>query len=138
MTDVPSPAPAPLAPAQRARRTAIFVLVVGSVLTVFIVLGRQSRPPTMPSSAPHKLVVNTKGELVGVVGEAGLDQSLQPGFVLDKKAVEARVNTTCLGCHGAPGEDLSSHPCRTVGRCLPAHHPPKTECIKCHRMPAQR
>ncbi len=134
--DAPAPlAPAPLLPGQRTRRTVIFVLVVGGVLATFFVLGRQSAPPSMPATAPHKLRLNLKGELIGVEGETGLDQALQPGFVLEKKAVEARVNTTCLACHGAPGEDLATHPCRQVGRCLPPHHPPKTECIKCHRMP---
>jgi hypothetical protein len=127
--------PAPVAPQKRAVRTALFALIVGGVLTTFIVLGRQSAPPHMPASAPHKLRLNLKGELIGVEGEAGLDAALQPGFVLEKKAVEARVNKTCLACHGGPGEDLSTHPCTQVGRCLPPHHPPKSECIKCHRMP---
>jgi cytochrome c553 len=132
------PAPPALSTAQRARRSALFVVVVGGVLAVFVILGRQSTPPTMPASAPHKLRFNLKGELIGVEGEAGLEAALQPGFVLEKKAVEKRVNTTCLACHGGPGDDLSAHACQTVGRCLPPHHPPKSECIKCHRMPSTR
>jgi cytochrome c553 len=127
--------PANVPPQKRAARTALFVLIVGGVLATFVVLGQQSAPPRMPATSPHKLRLNLKGELIGVEGEAGLDQALQPGFVLEKKAVEARVNKTCLACHGAPGEDLSNHPCGQIGRCLPPHHPPKTECIKCHRMP---
>jgi hypothetical protein len=130
-----SDAPDPLPPPKRALRSIVFLVVVGGVLTTFIVLGRQSAPPHMPATSPHRLRLNLKGELVGVEGEAGLDVALQPGFVIEKKAVEARVNKTCLACHGGPGEDLSSHACVQVGRCLPPHHPPKNECIKCHRMP---
>jgi hypothetical protein len=108
------------------------------VLAVFVVLGRQSAPVPMPATAPHKLRFNLKGDLIGVEGEPDLDAALQPGFVLDKKAVEKRVNTTCQTCHGAAGEDLTNHACHAAGRCLPPHHPPKTECIKCHRMPGTR
>ena len=36
--------------------------------------------------------------------------------------------------HGAPSIDLTGHPCGTIGKCIPEKHPPKTECIKCHRM----
>ena len=127
--------PSPLPSQKRALRTALFFVVVGGVLATFIVLGQQSAPPRMPGTAPHKLRLNLKGELIGVEGEPGLDDALQPGFVLEKKAVEARVNTTCLACHGGPGEDLSKHACVQLGKCLPPHHPPKSECIKCHRMP---
>jgi hypothetical protein len=133
-----SPPSAMLSPAQRARRSTLFLLVVGGVLAVFVVLGRQSSPPNMPASSPHKLRFNLKGDLVGVEGEPGLQDALQPGFVLEKKTVEKRVNTTCFACHGAPGLDLTTHACATVGRCLPPHHPPKAECIKCHRMPSSR
>ncbi len=115
----------------------IFFVVVGGVLGTFIVLGQQATPPRMPATAPHHLRFNLKGDLVGVEGEAGLDQALQPGFVIEKKTVETRVNTTCQACHGAPGVDLTTHACQQVGRCLPPQHPPKTECIKCHRMPAR-
>jgi len=117
-------------------RTALFVAIVGGVLVTFIVLGQQGRPPDMPASTPHKLQLNLKGELVGVVGEAGLEDAMKPGVELDKRATEKRVNTGCTACHGSPGEDPRTHACGTTGRCLPPHHPPKPECIKCHRMPA--
>ena len=116
-------------------RTGAFVVVVGAVLAVFVVLGQQSAPPTMPASSPHKLRFNLKGDLIGVEGEEGLDEALKPGFVLEKKAVEKRVNTTCQSCHGAPAMDLTGHPCVALKKCVPENHPPKTECIKCHRMP---
>jgi hypothetical protein len=131
MSDLPVPPP----PANKTLRSTLFFVVVAGVLAVFVVLGQQSAPPKMPATSPHKLKLNLKGDLIGVEGEAGLDEALQPGFVLEKKAVEARVNKTCLACHGGPGEDLTNHACHQAGRCLPPHHPPKTECIKCHRMP---
>ena len=131
MTDAPAAPPA----ANRTQRTAIFVAVVGGVLAVFFILGQQDAPPKMPSSPPHKLRFRVTGELVGVDGEAGLEDALRPGVELDKKTVEKRVNTTCQACHGAPAMDLSSHPCVALKKCVPENHPPKTECIKCHRMP---
>jgi hypothetical protein len=117
-------------------RTALFVIVVGGVLGTFIFLGSQGRPPDMPASAPHKLQINTRGELVGIVGEPGIEEAMKPGVELDKRATEKRVNTGCTACHGSPGDDPRTHACGTTGRCLPPHHPPKPECIKCHRMPA--
>lgn len=127
MTDSP-------APKNAAVRTAAFVVVVGAVLAVFIVLGQQDAPPSMPSSAPHKLRFNLKGDLIGVEGEPNLEEALKPGFVLEKKAVEKRVNITCQACHGAPSIDLTGHACVALKKCVPENHPPKTECIKCHRM----
>ncbi len=116
------------------RRTAIFVVVVGAVLGTFVFLGGQGRPPTMPRSPQHTLQFNLKGELIGISGEPGLDAASQPGVEVDKKATEARINASCLTCHGTPGVNPDEHPCKTTGRCLPPHHPPKSECIKCHRM----
>jgi len=127
--DVPPPRP------NAAKRTAIFAVVVGVVLGTFIVLGQQGRPPDMPASEPHRLQINTKGELVGIVGDDGLAEAMLPGVQLDKKATEKRVNTGCTACHGSPGIDPRTHACGTAGKCLPEHHPPKAECIKCHRMP---
>jgi hypothetical protein len=121
----------------RLLRTALFVAVVGGVLATFVVLGQQGTPPNMPASSPHKLRFNLKGDLIGVEGEAGLDEALKPGFVLEKKVVEGRVNTTCQTCHAAPGAVAADHPCHALNKCVPEHHPPKTECIKCHRMPKQ-
>jgi len=116
-----------------ALRNGLFVVVVGGVLLTFFLLGRQGRPPDMPSTPPHKLQINHNGDLTGFVGEAELDAAAAKS--LDKKAVEKRVNTTCQGCHGNPGDDPRTHACGG-SRCLPANHPPKSECIKCHRMPA--
>lgn len=129
---------APPPPKNVAVRTALFVAIVGGVLLTFIVLGRQGRPPDMPATAPHKLQLNLKGELVGVVGEPGLDDAMKPGVEIDKRATETRVNTGCTSCHGSPGQDPRTHACGTTGRCLPPNHPPKPECIKCHRMPGAR
>jgi hypothetical protein len=131
--DLVAPAPAPR---NTALRTALFFAIVGGVLATFIVLGRQGKPPTMPHTDPHRLQLNLKGELVGVVGEAGLAEAMLPGVELDKRSVEKRVNTSCQTCHGSPGDDPASHACGVAGRCLPKNHPPKPECIKCHRVPA--
>jgi hypothetical protein len=117
-------------------RTIAFVVVVGAVLAIVVVLGAQDAPPTMPATEPHKLRFNLKGDLIGVLGEPGLDEAEKSGVVLEKKVVEKRVNTTCQACHGAPAIDLTGHPCATIGKCIPEKHPPKTECIKCHRMPS--
>ncbi len=130
-TDLPVPDKKP----GSAGRTAIFIAVVSAVLITFIALGSQGRPPDMPATAPHKLQINTKGELVGIVGEPGIDEAMQPGVQLDKKQTEGRVNVGCTACHASPGTDPQTHACGTVGKCLPAHHPAKAECIKCHRMP---
>lgn len=134
MTDAPAPPTGPSGKNPLAR-TAVFVAVVGIVLGVFVVLGRQDKPPPMGTSSPHKLRFNLKGDLIGVEGELGLEDALKPGFVLEKKVIEKRVNATCQTCHGAPSMDLSTHPCAGLGKCVPENHPPKTECIKCHRMP---
>lgn len=120
--------------------TALFVAVVGGVVATFAILGTQGRPPSMPTGPQHTLRFNLKGELIGVEADPPVDPvaaSGQAGFVYDRKATEARVNTSCQACHGAPGVDLSGHPCAQAdptGKCVPVHHPPKLECIKCHRM----
>ena len=117
--------------------TAVFVAVIAGVVAVFAILGAQGRPPSMPAGPQHTLRFNLKGELIGVESEPPVDPvaaSGQAGFVYDRKATEARVNATCLACHGQPGTDLSTHACVQLGRCVPPNHPPKTECIKCHRM----
>lgn len=113
-------------------RTLLFVVVVGGVLGTFFVLGQQGHPPLMPATEQHKLMINPKGQLVGFVGEPDVDAALAKEF--DQKAVEKRVNTTCQSCHGSPGDDPRVHACGQ-SRCLPKNHPPKSECIKCHRMP---
>lgn len=123
---------------QQSMATAIFLAVVAGVVAVFAILGAQGRPPYMAAGPQHTLRFNLKGELIGVESDPPVDPvaaSGQGGFVYDRKATEARVNTGCQACHGRPAADLSAHPCVQVGRCIPPHHPPKLECIKCHRMP---
>lgn len=117
-------------------RTVGFVVVVGVVLATFVYLGQQGRPPSMPSTEPHKLQFNLRGELIGVSGEPGMQAAKTSPIEIDKRATEARVNAGCVVCHGNAGQDPRTHACGTSGRCLPPHHPPKSECIKCHRMPS--
>jgi hypothetical protein len=119
--------------------TILFVVVVGGVVGLFTYLGGQGGAPPMPASKgpQHQLRLNLKGDLIGVESDPPVDPlqaSGGAGFVYDKKAVEKRVNEGCAQCHGAAGMDLASHPCRSNGAgCIPDHHPPKAECIKCHR-----
>jgi hypothetical protein len=115
-------------------RSVGFIVVVGAVLATFVYLGKQGRPPSMPATAPHKLQFNLRGELIGVFGEPGIAEAKTSPVELDKRATEGRVNAGCVACHGGPGQDPRTHACG-AGRCLPPHHPPKSECIKCHRMP---
>lgn len=128
-------APIPARKPGSGKRSILFFVVVGAVLVTFFVLGRQGRPPNMPGNDVHKLRFNLKGELIGLEGEEGLESALAPGFQLDKKAIEKRVNTRCTSCHGDTTVDRATHACAALGTCLPEHHPPKGECIKCHRMP---
>ncbi len=113
-----------------------FIVVVGAVLATFVYLGQQGRPPSMPATEPHKLQFNLRGELIGVWGEPGIAEAKTSPIEIDKRATEGRVNAGCVACHGGPGQDPKTHACGTAGRCLPPHHPPKAECIKCHRMPS--
>lgn len=126
-----------LSQAQRAKRSAVFAIVVGGVLAAFLFLGSQAKPPPMGQGPQHKLRLNLKGELVGVETDPPVDPALATaaqGFVADKKTVEKRVNTGCQACHGVAGQDPTGHACaQPGGRCLGEHHPPKPECIKCHR-----
>jgi hypothetical protein len=103
--DIVAPAPTPRS---AGLRTAVFVAIVGGVLGTFIVLGRQGTPPTMPHTDPHKLQLNLKGELVGVVGEAGLAEAMLPGVELDKRAVEKRRNSATTAAGNSPRSRLSS------------------------------
>jgi hypothetical protein len=105
-------------------RSGLFLGLVGTVLVTAIVLGRQGGAIPMPSNHPehgkqHQLRVNLKGELIGLEVDPPVDPTIasQPGFAADKKAAEKAVNTRCAGCHTKLSE----------------HHPPKPECIKCHR-----
>jgi hypothetical protein len=128
--------------------TAGFVVVVGGVLALFIALSMLgTHPPDMPSSTPqHVLRFNLKNDLIGLESDPPIDltaASAQPGFQYDKKAVEEHINTQCAACHATCNEPLEGTPTtplesRGAGdlthRCRGEHHPPKTECIKCHRM----
>lgn len=103
----------------------VFFGAVGGVLIVAFVLSAQGGARPMPSGhpehgVPHQLRFNLKGELIGVETDPPVDPAVatQAGFVLEKKVVEKRVNEGCRTCHVTLSE----------------HHPPKTECIKCHRM----
>lgn len=99
--------------------TLIFVAVVGGVLVTFTYLGSQDGPPAMTQGPHHKLRFDLKNELIGVETDPPVDLLKLPP-ITDKKAVETRINQGCTSCHAK----------------LPEHHPPKTECIKCHRMSA--
>ncbi len=118
-------------------RTAIFAVVIGGVLTAFAYLGAQDKPPPMGQEPHHQLRLNLKGELIGVESDPPVDPAqatAAKGFVTDKRTMERRVNQGCQACHGVAGEDLTGHRCaQRGGRCLGEHHPPKPECIKCHR-----
>jgi hypothetical protein len=135
------PAGGPVVTARSAKRavwsTLAFVLVIGGVVATFALLGTADRPPPMAGGPQHELRFSLKGELLGVETDPPVDPAApaaSAGFSTDLKAVEKRINTGCQACHGAPGQDLSTHACQRGGRCLPPTHPPKTECIKCHRM----
>lgn len=97
--------------------TIAFVMVVGGVLITFAFLGSQGGPPPMTPGPHHKLRFDLNNDLIGVETDAPLDLLNLPK-VTDKRAIEKRVNEGCRQCHAQ----------------LPPHHPPKTECIKCHRM----
>jgi hypothetical protein len=97
--------------------TIAFVMVVGGVLLTFTFLGSQGGPPPMAGGAQHRLRFDLNKDLIGVETDPPVDLLNLPK-ITDKKAVEKRVNEGCRQCHVQ----------------LPEHHPPKTECIKCHRM----
>lgn len=138
----PQASPEPKNTKNRTRATLLFLMGMAMVLATFVILSLQDPPPNMPRNATHKLRFTHDGTLLGLPGESGLksdsgsDSPLDPGMQLDKKATEKRVNAICASCHGLPSVDLSTHPCSAgTGPCLPPQHPPKSECIKCHRMP---
>ena len=130
--DEPSPPPA----ANRALiGTLGFGVVMAVVLGGFAYLGSQEGPPHMPASPEHRLRIDLNGNLIGLDTDPNIEEALRHAGEVDVRSVEKRINTGCQACHGATGIDLTSHPCRTgAGRCLGEHHPPKLECIKCHRM----
>jgi hypothetical protein len=101
-------------------KTLVFVVVVGGVLALFAYLGSQEGARRMPTGPMHKLRFDLNGQLLGTETDPVVDlqKPLPEGFKHDKRAVEKRINGGCVQCHAA----------------LPEHHPPKLECIKCHRM----
>lgn len=123
------------------------VITFGSIVAVVGVLSYLSTldaPPNLPANEVHKFRFNTNGELVGLASEAAPDEPAvahASGLKYDKKGIEKRVSAQCITCHGAPVDpetkqpmDLSSHACVGLGKCVPVgNHPPKNECIKCHR-----
>ncbi len=119
---------------RKAIASIVFFVVMGGVLTTFIILGAQGHPPDMPKgTAPHTLRFNLKNELIGVETDPAVDLAAPastPGFVYDKKAVEEHINSGCISCHAV----CSDPPVPGAAPCRGRHHPPKTECIKCHRM----
>lgn len=128
--------------------TIVFVGVVGGVIGLFMYLSSLGGAPPMKPLPQHKLRFDTAGNLVGLMSDPEAAQGPQPpvpGLKHDLKAVERAVNGTCMQCHGAfpgftgkdgtqPPFDPKTHACASgAAPCLPLHHPPKTECIKCHR-----
>lgn len=127
-----------------------FVAVVGGVIALFAYLSSLGGAPPMSPLPQHKLRFDTAGNLVGLMSDPEAAQGPQPpvpGMKPDLKATERAINQTCQQCHGAfpgftgkdatqPPFDPKTHACASgVAPCLPEHHPPKTECIKCHRVP---
>ena len=114
----------------------VFALVMAAVIGVFAYLSSLAAPTNLPADSVHRFRFDTHGRLVGLAAEAPGEPFIveHVDFKLDKKAIEARINETCASCHGKPNIPLSSHACATSATpCVPAQHPPKTTCIKCHR-----
>jgi cytochrome c553 len=121
----------------RVRNTVLFALGLGGVLAIFAVLSLQDPPVNMPSNPVHRLRFNTQGDLMGLDG-ADVEAAIASGIRPEKKAMEAQVNVSCMACHGPAAEPTPvGHACQPQNICVPTKHPPKNECIKCHRMPAQ-
>lgn len=105
-----------------------FGVAMAVVLGAALFFGAQDNVPRMPSDHPevgpaHTLRINVKGELLGTEADPPVDLTLTspPGTEREfRKLKEKRVNEGCRACHAT----------------LPPHHPPKQECIKCHRMKA--
>lgn len=136
-TDPATETPAQEAPKgfKKHLKSVIFLVIVAGVVATFTILSRLDHPPDLPSDPIHKFRFDTSGNLVGLaVEDPGGPLIVEHSELkLDLKAIEARVNNVCAGCHGAPGLDLTSHPCVQGGKCIPEQHPPKNTCIKCHR-----
>ena len=118
-------------------KTGLLLVGLGAILGLFTYLSSLDAPPDLPLNDVHKLRFNTSGDLIGL-GAGPLAKTDADGKPLarDKKSIEKRINTTCKGCHGSfDTPDLSQHACQQTGLCIPQKHPPKSTCIKCHRMP---
>lgn len=103
-------------------KTIGFIVIVGGVLGTFAFLGSQEGPPRMAPGPMHKLRFDLNKQLIGVESDPAVDPLKLPGNdqPYDKRGAEKRINEACVACHATRS----------------AHHPPKTECIKCHRMAA--
>lgn len=120
----------------RARKSLAFALMVLAVVGGVTALSRLDPPPNLPRDSVHIFRFDTHGRLMGIGAEAPGEPALieHAEIRLDLKAIEARINGVCAQCHGQPGEDLASHACAAgMAPCVPAQHPPKNTCIKCHR-----
>lgn len=114
-----------------------FGAFVAVVLGTFIYLGDQGHPPDMPASAQHRLRFNLKNELVGVESDPPMDLAAAraEGSKYDERGAARKISLGCTACHGALASDQPAVACPNTGApCLGEHHPPKSECIKCHRM----
>lgn len=122
-------------PPKKGLRTALFVGIITIVVGGLYYLSSLDHPPNLPANAVHQFRFDTQNRLVGLAIEAPGEPLIveHVEMVLDKKAVEARMNIKCAECHGAPGQDLRVHGCAAAGICVPAQHPPKATCIACHR-----
>jgi len=127
------------AKANSGTKTIAFVAVLAGVLGTFSYLSTLEAPPDLPKNDVHTLRFNNDMELIGLgAGELPTVGPDGQALSMEKKAIEARVNTACASCHGEPAMlndgRLATHPCHQISqKCLPEHHPPKETCIKCHR-----
>ena len=117
-------------------RTVGFLAVVGVVLGVFVFLSTRDAPPDLPKDKTHSFRFDVQQRLIGLKSDPPDDRTKVEGVEYDLKSVEKRINTTCKSCHGVyPQIDPVPRKCEQMNApCLPANHPPKETCIKCHRV----
>jgi hypothetical protein len=124
----------------RAVRSLAFLAIVGVVLGVFFYLSSLDAPPNLPADAVHGFRFDAKQRLVGLKTDPPDTAPKGPddeNLKYNLKAVEKRINAQCAACHGKPpepGMTLDTTVCTANNvPCMPATHPPKDSCIKCHR-----
>ncbi len=108
------------------------VVVVG----VFYALSTLDAPPDMPPLQQHTLTFNNNNELIGLA-DFSLPRTDADGNEIPQtvKGIAQSINIVCTSCHGGVNQDLSAHACQQLtAPCLTDKHPPKSTCIKCHRM----